>query len=316
MMKTQTILKFIERKASIQEQEEVLTWLESSKDHQQEFARLKNLCVAIDIMSSERKKSVNKIHKIFRWSAKIAAALIIAVSIFYFGEAVNTRNWEKQLASQYFQITAPFGEILTFTLPDSSKITLNSGSTIKYSNLYGYNDRTVYLSGEGYFEVKKASKKFNVIYPLESPLFKTTVLGTSFNISSYPEDKDIVTDLYEGSIQIENLSKKESAIMTPNTRYTYNKSNSESSIEAIQDTYRWTDHYVVAESEDIESFSKKLERIFNVDIVVAPELAGICTYNGVLYGESLRQILDHMTFVSPIKYSITDNGKTVLIQLR
>ncbi len=315
-MDTETILKFVENRASLQEQDKVLKWIKENPENRKIYSKLKNIDVAMELATYEADERRRTIFKYVRMSAKIAAVLVIAFSIFYFGESVGEGKWEKFAADQLFKIQAPYGEKLTFTLPDNTEVILNSGTVLQYSNLYGYVDRTVYLTGEGYFRVKKGEKKFNVIYPIEKPLLKTTVLGTEFNISSYSEDNDIVTDLYEGSIEIEDITHKETIAMSPNTRLVFSKETSEVSIKPINNFIKWIDSYVIAESEDIVPFSKKLEKIFNVEIVVSTDLAGTCSYSGVLYGESLRQILDNMSLVSPIKYTFMDKGKTVIIQHR
>lgn len=315
-METETILKFAENRATLQEQEEVLAWIKKSPENRKVYAKLKNIDAAVELATYEADERRRTIFGYIRVTAKVAAVLILALSIFYLGETIGVGKWEKYAENQIFEIKAPYGETLTFTLPDSSEVILNSGTVLQYSNLYGYKERTVSITGEGYFRVHKNGKKFNVIYPIENPLFKTTVLGTEFNISSYPEDNDIVTDLYEGAIQIKNIPQNKTVVMSPNTSYTFSKETSEVSIKPIAKSIKWIDSYVIAESEDIISFSKKLEKVFNVNIVVSTDLIGTCSYSGVLYGESLRQILDNMSLVSPIKYSFMDKGKTVIIQHR
>lgn len=315
-MENETILKFVENRASLQEQEQVLTWIKESSENRKVYAKLKNIDTALELATYEADQKRRTMFKYIRITAKIAAVLVVAYSLFFLGEIIGVGKWEKFASNQTFKIEAPYGETLTFTLPDSTEVILNSGTILQYSNMYGYKEKTVYITGEGYFKVKKDGKNFNVIYPIDTPLFKTTVLGTEFNISSYMEDENIVTDLYEGSIQIEDLSKDEKIILSSNTRFIFSKETSEISIKSIDESIKWIDSYVIAESEDIVSFSKKLEKVFNVDIVISSDLVGTCSYSGVLYGESLRQILDNMSLVSPIKYSFMDKGKTVIIQHR
>lgn len=315
-MKTETILKFVENRATLQEQEQVLAWIKESPQNRKVYAKLKNIDVAMELAAYEAGKRKRLLFKYLRGAAKIAAVLVIAFSIFYIGERVGLGKWVKYAENQIFEVKAPYGETLTFTFPDSTEVILNSGTTLQYSNLYGYKNRNVSITGEGYFKVRKNDEEFNVIYPIENPLFKATVLGTEFNISSYKEDNDIVTDLYKGSIQIENISQNETVVMTPNTSYIFSKETSEVSIKPITKPLKWMDSYVIADSEDIVSFSKKLEKVFKVDIVVSSELVGTCSYSGVLYGKSLRQILDDMSLVSPIKYTFTDKGKSVIIKHR
>lgn len=314
MMIRETVIKFIERKASLEEQKEVLAWIESSEENRKEFARLKNLSVAIDIAAIGRGRRRIGFRRVAMWTMRAAAVLVAAVSVFLLGEAVQDRKWREKAAGQFTQITAPYGEVLHFNLPDGSKVILNSGSTLKFSQLFNEQSRDVYLSGEGYFEVEKGQKNFNVVYPMESPIFKLSVLGTTFNISSYEENRNVVTTLYEGSIQIEDLNTRESVELAPNNQHIYEKNTGISKIEPFDESYRWTDKYVEAEGEDISTFSKRLEKIFNVNIIIDDALIGNCSYTGVLPGGSLQQILENMTYVSPIKYSIKDSGKTIIIE--
>ncbi len=314
MIQKEKIFRFIERKASLSEQKEVLEWIQASPQNRKEFARLKNLSVAVDILALEPSGRKNDIRKAVVWTMRIAAVLVVAVSLFLFGERVQENRWRKMAAGQFVQVKAPEGEILHFTLPDGSEVVLNSGSTLKFSQLFNDRERDVYLQGEGYFDVKKDAKRFNVVYPMESPLFKLSVLGTSFNISSYEGEENIVTTLYDGAIEIEDLKTKESFTLKSNDKHVYERSSGKSAVGQFTETYKWTDKYVVARNEDISAFTARLEEIFNVKIIVDESLIGNCSYTGALYGGSLQQILDNMTFVSPIKYSIKDSGKTVVIE--
>lgn len=317
MLTKETIIKFIERKTSEKEQKEVLDWLESSHENRKEFARLKNMSVAVDIIAMESGNSTGKCktrHSFTFYSLRIAAVLVVAVAMFLFGQRFQQHRWEKIAATQFTEITAPNGEPLHFALPDGSNVVLNGGSTLKFSKIFNEQFRDVYLSGEGYFEVKKGEKQFNVVYPIESPVFKLTVRGTCFNVSSYEDNEDIVTTLYEGAIQIENLNTKKSFQLDTNSRHIYKKRTGVSKIEPYAESYRWTDKYVSTNGEDISVLAKRLEQIFDVKISVDERLVGKCSYTGTLYGGSLQQILDNMTYVSSIKYSIQDNGKRIIIK--
>lgn len=314
MMIRETVLKFIERKASIEEQKEVLAWIESSEENRKEFSSLKNLSVAVEILASDRITRRSRIRRMILRSAKVAAVLVAAGLLFMLGEVVQEHKTNRMAAMQFTEITAPYGEVLHFNLPDGTKVILNSGSTLRFSQLFNNRERNVQLSGEGYFEVEKDEKCFNVVYPIEDPMFKLSVLGTTFNISSYPENRNVVTTLYEGSIEIENLNTHENFELKPRYQHIYEKSSGVSTVEQFTESYRWTDKYVVAKGEDISTFTRRLEKIFNVNIIIDDDLIGNCSYSGALYGGSLQQILDNMTYVSPIKYSIKDSGKTIIIE--
>lgn len=314
MIQKETIFKFIERKATIMEQKEVLEWLESSEANRKEYARLKNLSVAVNMLALEHKQRPAAWRRYIIISMKVAALLVLALSIFFMGGVAQDYKQKKAASDQFTEVVAPSGEVIHFTLPDGSKVVLNGGSTLRFSKLFNEHGRDVYLQGEGYFEVKKGEEHFNVMYPMEMPLFKLSVLGTKFNVSSYPNKEEIVTTLYEGSIEIEDLNTSGKYALLPNTRHIYEVKTGDCEVERFSETYKWTDKYVVAEDEDIAVFTRRLEDIFNVTIIVDKALIGNCSYTGALYGGSLQQILDNMTFVSNIRYTIKDSGKTVIIE--
>ena len=77
------------------------------------------------------------------------------------------------------EVTAPYGTVSTLTLPDSSKVWLNAGSTLKYPTAFTSNVREVEMSGEAYFEVH-ADKKHPFI--VSTGDLKVTATGTAFNV--------------------------------------------------------------------------------------------------------------------------------------
>ncbi len=78
---------------------------------------------------------------------------------------------------EYNTIATSKGRQFTVTLPDGSRVWLNAASTLRFPVAFSGNDRTVELSGEGWFEVaKNAEKPFRVKVPGRMDL---EVLGTS-----------------------------------------------------------------------------------------------------------------------------------------
>ncbi len=105
--------------------------------------------------------TVVPLHK-WRWVAA-ASIFFIAVSVGAFYSAqVNISTQSQKIA---------------FTLPDGSHVDLNKNSTASYNTLLWYFNKSVSLSGEGFFTVKKG-EKFSVNTKNET----VTVLGTSFNV--------------------------------------------------------------------------------------------------------------------------------------
>ncbi len=309
-MEETKLTRFISGYSDKEERKEVLQWISQNDENKQAYARLKNLSVAIDLQAeSLREENLvkrQKMRKMLKHFISTAAVLIIIASAFYLGKKKENTKWEKLSISQYTEIVAPYGATVATTLPDGSYVKLNGGSSLKFSKLYGHHERNVILSGEGYFEVKKSTKQFKV----STDILQIVVLGTVFNVSAYPEDDQASATLYQGSVSVMEKTTRKNTLLKPIMQYSYDKKTHLSSLSTLSIARRWTDNYIIADRDDIKKFAKKIERKYNVKIVISEELLGKCLYTGAFKGETLKEILDNMSFASPVKYRI-DNKNIV-----
>ncbi len=128
-------------------------------------------------------------------------------------------------ASVMLALTTPTGGTYQITLPDGSKVWLNSASTLKYPSRFSGESRNVILEGEAYFEIRPQAGKGGTRGPVganpeganpegligdndHSPFSVQTanqvvnVLGTAFNVSAYPDDPETKTTLVEGKVKV------------------------------------------------------------------------------------------------------------------
>ena len=94
-------------------------------------------------------------------------------------------------------IEVPAAEHRSLELPDHSHVQLNAKSTLSYKPFWWFVNRTVTLSGEGYFKVQPG-KAFTV----SSGTHHTVVLGTSFNV--YSRNKDYRVTCITGKVKVAN----------------------------------------------------------------------------------------------------------------
>jgi transmembrane sensor len=105
----------------------------------------------------------------------------------------------------------PKGGQYQLTLPDGTKVWLNSASSITYPTAFSGSERSATISGEAYFEVaKKVNSPFHVRIGAQAEI---QVLGTSFNVNAYEDETDIRTTLLDGKIRIEQQQR--SVVLAP-----------------------------------------------------------------------------------------------------
>ena len=120
----------------------------------------------------------------------------------------------------YCQRYAAVGTRAGVTLPDQSIVWLNAGSLLIYPSDF-CSSRQVYLVGEGFFEVQK---DVNRPFIVSTGCLSLKVLGTTINVSAYPESSQIKATLETGCLNVKVLSSQEEYILYANEQLVYTPS--------------------------------------------------------------------------------------------
>src|SRR5690606_27647289 len=91
----------------------------------------------------------------------------------------------EQTAPVIATLSTPRGGQYRLTLPDGTKVIVNSETILRYPTQFGPKDRRVELIGEAYFEVTHDKDKPFVVRGNKQEI---EVLGTAFNVSDYPSE--------------------------------------------------------------------------------------------------------------------------------
>ena len=164
-----------------------------------------------------------------RWLSYAAAvALMVAVSYFSF------KGGQSKLESSFGDIVveAPQGSRTQMTLPDGTKVWLNAGSKISYTQGFCIVNRLVNLVGEGYFEV---AHNEHLPFRVSSKDLQVSVLGTKFNFRDYPTDAEAIVSLAEGKVALDDLTHpgKETVYLAPKQRAIMSKQTGSIVVEPV-----------------------------------------------------------------------------------
>jgi len=251
----------------------------------------------------------NFIHSFLKIAASIIFILSASVSTYYIFKGNN--DFSNNL--MVYETVVPQGSQTKIILPDKTVVWLNSGSKLRYSSSYGEKDRSVYLTGEGYFDVQKNQKKPFLVYANN---IKVKVLGTVFNVRSYTTEPSVEVNLLVGKVDISlkkgNISKKLS--LCPNEKMVYNKANN-TIISYKVDASRsvmWITGKLSFVDASLEDIIKELERKYDIQIKIEIQSKKKELFSGSLdLNQPIEKILEYIDVDK--KYTRTFNGKIITI---
>ncbi len=188
----------------------------------------------------------------------------------------STQTISQQVVAEeqvFNTLVVPYGKRTQITLSDGSKVWLNSGSKLVYpANIK--KKREVYVEGEAVFEVTHSEHHPFLVITKD---FEIKVLGTVFNVSAYPDEKVSSTVLEKGKIEItsaeSNFFTKEKLTVLPGTMAVFNsveKTFHQLQVDATS-YMSWRDGYFIFKDEPLSNIIRKLERYYNVEIILQSE---------------------------------------------
>lgn len=156
-----------------------------------------------------------------------------------------------------------------FTLPDGTKVWLNSDSELTFPMDFIGDTRKVSVKGEVYFEVKPDKEHPFIVSAKEVEI---EVLGTKFNVSAYGEDAQVVTTLTHGAVNV-GLGEA-SAKLQPGEQAVVNLEHGKIIKKQVEtDMYvSWINGVFEYENMTLEDIVVQLSRWYDVDFIFsAPE---------------------------------------------
>ncbi|MGN8070033.1 FecR family protein [Mucilaginibacter sp. SG564] len=267
------------------------------------------------------------------WRAAAAVILLTACSWFFYSRFVSKRiNLLTTTPHAWQNKNTVKREKSTIVLTDGTRITLNSQSTLKYPTVFTGKTREVYLSGEAFFDVHKDHEHPFIIH---TEKMNIKVLGTAFNVKSYPNDPQSETTLIRGTIEVtlddrpsdriilkpsEKLIVKNGSFKTTRRNTKLNPADAGSGMRYVLTTFTrlqqgdstvvetsWTQNKFIFRDENFATLSDRMERWYGVDIKFKNDALKQYRFSGVFEKETINQALDALRMTENFNYKIKNS---------
>lgn len=239
--------------------------------------------------------------------ARIAAILLVVISMSWLAYSPQELNPTRTLAQESSLIqkyTAP-GQKLQLTLPDGTRVWLNSVSELNFPAEFDAEERLVKLKGEAFFEVEKdPSRPFKVL----AGGTVTTALGTSFNINT-KASSGVNVSLHTGRVKVEAPLIVEGVFLDPGRELQYDAHQERVTVNGFNPTavIGWKDGRLVFSESTLPEAVSLLEDWYGIKIHLNNAEKIDWKYSGEYQNQTLDNVLNSMAYIQKFKYSIEGN---------
>lgn len=274
----------------------------------------------VDIdMSNIKKKTYAKIRRDnerrmarrkFFIGVAFAACITLLIGVFVVPRSILSGVTEHKVAivkPKMITTTVPVGEIMTFRLPDGTKIVANSRSIVKYPEKFTNDTRDIYTKGEVYLEVAHDKEHPFIVH---SDGFDLKVLGTKFNIVNYNGHYSNVV-LVEGAVEVTTKSR-DKVTMRPNQLLNVSggKLDGLKNVDTSQYT-SWMNGIMNLHGDNIHQVVSRINDYYGTEIGVQENISGTPLYGKMVYQKDVDEVLKAINAIVGTKVSVV-NGKVYL----
>lgn len=335
------IIKYFQKKASEDEMAILQNWLAQSDANTRYFDELSDVWHSAAVAQNSEmfntsaaykkvKEAIAPPKKNMLQSPYFQIVKIAAVFVLAFVLGLYVKSFNKVSEQLVTEVKTPLGSKTQLSLPDGTKVWLNAGSKISYTNSFNKENRDIKLDGEAYFDVAHNKNMPFIIHPDNKLSIK--VLGTAFNVKAYSNEGTVETTLERGSLLVvDNENDTNEAKLKPQQRAIFVKEQgnvnlSDKELGLINnevDKYRgkfivsdnvesqvftsWKENKLVFRNESFASLVVKLERWYGTSIVVKDKEILKYHFNGSIENETLTDVMNIIKYTLPIKFVIKHN---------
>ncbi len=303
------IARYLNNGCGEEEVNELLRWINESEQNKSEFISLKDVWdSSIQVTDHAENQlalfykgqylTARKSRRLFvRISIAVAAILLLALVI-----DILVPRMEDGKNNGVQVVIVPMGSRSKVILADGTQVNLNSGSELRYSDLFSSQNRAVTLAGEAYFEVKSDAKHPFVV---STKNFDIKVTGTQFNVTAYSDDRLNTTTLAEGKISLQIHGNSKTIEIHPGQKFSLDSYGLKYSLNTadVEQEIAWKNGEFIFKSIRFTDLTKRLERWYDVKLNCSDERLASFVYSGIFRNqETIWQVLDALRLTSPIDY--------------
>lgn len=308
--------KQLEGKATPSEQEELRRWLDANPTYQAEYQAQQRLwqltapisTIEVDTDAAWQKVQAGiqlqvpqqaKVIPMFRSIIRVAAAAALLIGLAWLIRYYYYPYYGMEVAA------AGKGQKM-IVLPDSSQVWLNKGSKLVYDADFDGTTREIQLEGEAFFNVQRDTQRPFVIKTVAAQI---KVLGTSFNLRSYPNEEREELVVATGKVAFTAAEGTAAAIITPGYAASLKRESNTITKHRIsgENAWAWKSGRLQFKDQLLKDVVPDIERYYGVELQLQNPGLGNCRFTGSFQRAELEEVLQVLAATLQLEYKKQNN---------
>lgn len=234
-----------------------------------------------------------KLASLYKYAAVFLLLLAIGSSV------LLLVNRSPEIPLQFTEVNTEYGQVSSILLPDSSKVWINSGTSLVYNNHYGIDNRDVEVKGEAFFAVEKNR---GLPFKVDLGELRVEVTGTRFGVSNYDDSNSMHVVLEEGAVNVQSQTNQLLLQLKPEELALFDRRSMQLGKTKVNpDLYTsWKEGIIHIYNQPLSELVLKLEKRYNQRFEIDPKAGNIhLTFS--IENESLAEVLLLIEKIASVK---------------
>lgn len=233
-----------------------------------------------------------------RWF--LAAAMLVLIA----GLATLALLFNRNIVSPLSYTAVETGrQKKSVTLPDGSRVWINAHSKLRFADGFDDNRHIILDYGEAFFEVTRDT---NHPFQVKVDELQVSVLGTAFNIQSFPQLSEIKVTVTQGKVAVDDSLNCHEKLL-PAQELTWLRTNHQFSISSIDPdrSNDWKNGKIWLNNITLKELAVYIRNIYDYEVVFVNKGLENCK-NTINFSDKdkLKDVLDLLKILNKISYTI------------
>ena len=310
----ETLIRFQKCETTPEEEVAILDWLDADPENQRQLDSLDfqfNAAVLhMEQPQSEDQSSrrINPFRAFIYAGVAAAIALLLAVGNGWY----QARQTRLDLESLNTTINVPIGQRIEVTLQDGTRVCLNAGSTLEFTNVFSKHDRKVSLSGEAMFDVMPDA---DCPFVVETYGYDVQVYGTKFNVEADAASAEFSTALLQGSVKVTDRASGAGFFLVPGEKAELVQGKLRRSPITNSDEYLWTEGIISLQCDSFTELLKRMEKAYDVHFIIQFDKEPVVRCRGkIRVSDGIEHALEILKLGTDFNYEIRRGSNEIYIR--